>query len=88
MARRRRKIRAWIKKTRQRGGFIFSIGAIIAAISAAASAAAPAVATGAISAAAGYAATKLLEKVGGQRRAKPKKIVKFSNRSRRLRLNK
>jgi hypothetical protein len=63
---RRRKLHKWAKK--QKGGFIFSIGAIVAAITAAASAAAPAVATGAITAASGYAATKLLQKVGGSRR--------------------
>jgi hypothetical protein len=63
---RRRKIGTWIKK--QKGGFIFSLAAIGSAIAAAVSAAAPAVATGAITAASGYAATKLLQKVGGSRR--------------------
>ena len=67
---RRGKLASWVKKSRksQHGGFIFSIGAIIAAISAGISAAAPAVATGALSAAAGYATTKILKKVGGGRK--------------------
>jgi hypothetical protein len=64
---RRRKLHTWAKK--QHGGFLFmSLGAIGAAIAAAISSAAPAVATGAITAASGYAATKLLQKVGGSRR--------------------
>jgi hypothetical protein len=63
---RRRKIRKWA--TRQRGGFVFTLGAIAAAIAAAVSSAAPAVATGALTAASGYAATKLLQKVGGAKK--------------------
>jgi hypothetical protein len=63
---RRRKLHRWVKK--QRGGFVFSLGAIAAAIAAAVSAAAPAVATSVASAAAAYGTTKLLKHVGGSRR--------------------
>jgi hypothetical protein len=63
---RRRTIHRWVKK--QRGGFVLSLAAIGSAIAAAVSAAAPAVATSVASAAAGYATTKLLQKVGGSRR--------------------
>jgi len=56
----------WAKRGRQKGGFFPIIGAIVAAISAGLSAAAPALATGAITAAAGYATTKVLDGIGGK----------------------
>jgi hypothetical protein len=61
---RRGKIRNWIK---QRGGFVFTIGGILAAISAAVASSAPAIATGAITAASAYATSKLLKQAGGSR---------------------
>jgi hypothetical protein len=65
---RRRKLHTWAKKSKQCGGFIFTLATIGSAIAAAVSAAAPAVATSVAAAAAGYATTKLLNKVGGSRR--------------------
>ena len=56
----------WERRGRQKSGFFPAIGAIIAAISAGLSAAAPAMATGAITAAAGYVTTKVLEGIGGK----------------------
>jgi hypothetical protein len=56
----------WAKRGRQKGGFFPIIGAIAAAIISGLSAAAPALATGAITAAAGYATTKVLEGIGGK----------------------
>jgi hypothetical protein len=67
--RRKLKIRKWIKKGRQKGGFLFTGMALLgSAIYAGLSAAAPAIATGAITAAAGYATTKALQKIGGSKR--------------------
>jgi hypothetical protein len=65
---RRKKLHTWAKRFKQKGGFIFSLAALGAAIAAAASAAAPAIATGAVTAASGYAATKILQQVGGAKR--------------------
>jgi hypothetical protein len=65
---RRRTLHKWVKRSKQRGGFVFSLAAIGAAIAAAVSAAAPAVATGALTAASSYAASKILKQVGGRRR--------------------
>ena len=56
----------WAKRGRQKGGFFPIFGAIAAAIISGLSAAAPALATGAITAAAGYATTKVLEGIGGK----------------------
>ena len=56
----------WARRGQQKGGFFPIIGAIVAAISAGLSAAVPALATGAITAAAGYATTKVLEGIGGK----------------------
>ena len=65
---RRRKLQKWAKRSKQKGGFVFSLSAIGAAIAAAVAAAAPAAATGAVSAAAAYGTSKLLNKIGGGRR--------------------
>jgi hypothetical protein len=66
---RKRKIHKWVKKGRQKGGFLFTgLAAIGSAIFAGMTAAAPAVATGVVSAAAGYATRKALKQVGGGRR--------------------
>ena len=67
---RKRKLYKWAKRSKQRGGFIFSLSAIGAAIASAVAAAAPSVATGAVSAAAAYGTSKLLNKIGGRRRIK------------------
>ena len=66
---RKMKLRNWAKRgrSRQRGGFIFSLGAIGAAISAAlASSTAATVGTAALSAATTYGVTKALQSVGGK----------------------
>ena len=61
------KLRNWAKKGRQRGGFVFSLGAIGAAISAAlASSTAATVGTAALTAATSYGVTKALESAGGK----------------------
>jgi hypothetical protein len=65
---RKRKISTWAKRSKQRGGFVFTFAAISAAIAAAVSASAPAVGTAVASSAAAYATTKLLKKVGGSSR--------------------
>lgn len=62
-----RKLKPWVSKARkkQKGGFFFLPFLIAAgsAIASAVSAAAPIVATGALSAAAGYGATKLIDTI-------------------------
>ena len=69
--RRKLKIHKWVKKGRQKGGFLFTGMALLgSAIYAGLSAAAPAIATGAITAAAGYGTTKALQQIGGSRRRK------------------
>lgn len=65
---RRTKLHKWAKKGKQRGGFVFSLGAIAAAIAAAVSSAAPALATGAATATGAYLTNKVLKKVGGSKR--------------------
>ena len=66
---RKMKLGNWAKRGRgkQRGGFIFSLGAIGAAISAAlASSTAATVGTAALTAATSYGVTKALESAGGK----------------------
>jgi hypothetical protein len=74
---RKRKLTTWAKKSKQRGGFIFSLAAIGSAIAAAVSAAAPAVGTAVASSAAAYATTKILQKVGGRKTIKRKRPVRI-----------
>jgi hypothetical protein len=64
---RKKKLHAWARRGRQKGGFLFTGMALIgSAIWAGVTAAAPAVAAGALTAAAGYGTTKALEAVGGK----------------------
>jgi F0F1-type ATP synthase membrane subunit c/vacuolar-type H+-ATPase subunit K len=72
---RRGKLTTWVKKSRQKGGFIFmGLAAIGSAIAAAMTAAAPAVATGIVGAAASYATTKVLQKSFGKGRKRVRRI--------------
>lgn len=65
---RRGRLVKWAKKSKQKGGFIFSLAAIGAAIAAAMTAAAPTVGTAVLGATAAYATNKVLKKVGGGKR--------------------
>ena len=66
---RKRKLRKWAVKSRQKGGFILmALAAIGSAIAAGVAAAAPAAATAAVGAAAAYGTTKALEAIGGKGR--------------------
>jgi hypothetical protein len=72
--RRRAKLKGWVKRSKQKGGFLFvGIAAIASAIAAAVSAAAPAVATGALTAAAAYGTKKALEGTFGKGRRRQRK---------------
>ena len=70
-----RKLKPWVSKARkkQKGGFFFLPFLIAAgsAIASAVSAAAPVIATGALSAAAGYGATKLIDKISSSSSSTP-----------------
>ena len=65
---RKKKLHAWAKKGKQRGGFLVTSLALIgSAIWAGVTAAAPAIATGALTAAASYGTTKALQQIGGRK---------------------